>query len=77
MNALENFLRPDPRDAGCGRVMALLHISADLAAAGQEPAGVFPGMAVHLAACGSCAEDFHGLLTAMTSTHVPDREAPS
>ncbi len=47
--------------------MAVLHISAGLAAAGQDPAECYPGVAAHFAACGACAGDFAGLLTAAAS----------
>ena len=64
---LERFLRTDPRDVGCDEAMAVLHIYADLAAAGEDPAGRYPGVAAHLAACGPCAEDLTGLLAAVAS----------
>ena len=63
--ALDDFLRTDPRDAGCTRAMEMLHVYADLVAAG-EPAGQrYPGLAAHLRACGPCEEDFEGLLAAI------------
>jgi hypothetical protein len=63
--ALDDFLRTDPRDAGCARAMEMLHVYADLVAAG-EPAGQrYPGLAAHLRACGPCVEDFEGLLAAI------------
>ena len=62
---LDRFLRTDPRDVGCDEAMAVLHIYADLAAAGEDPAEHYPGVAAHLAACGPCAEDFTGLLAAV------------
>ena len=64
LERLERFLRTDPRDAGCDEAMAVLHIYADLAATGENPAERYPGVAAHLAACGPCAEDFTGLLAA-------------
>jgi hypothetical protein len=64
--ALERFLRTDPRDVGCDEAMAALHVYADLAAAGHDPAGAYPGIAAHLAACGPCGENFAGLLAAVT-----------
>ena len=64
---LERFLRTDPRDVGCGEAMAVLHIYADLAATGENPAERYPGVAAHLAACGPCAEDLTGLLAAVAS----------
>ena len=50
-SALDRFLRTDPRDAGCDEAMAVLHISVDLVAAGQDVAGCYPGDAAHLSAC--------------------------
>ena len=64
---LERFLRTDPRDVGCDEAMAVLHIYVDLLVTGEDPAGRYPGVAAHLAACGPCAEDFTGLLAAVAS----------
>ena len=62
---LDRFLRTDPRDVGCAEAMEMLHVYAELMAAG-EPAGErYPGVAVHLHACGPCGEDFDGLLAAL------------
>jgi hypothetical protein len=65
---LERFLRTDPRDVGCEEAMAVLHVYADLAAAGQDAASRYPGVAAHLAACGPCGEDFAGLLAAISGS---------
>ena len=62
---VERFLRTDPRDVGCDEAMAVLHIYVDLIVTGEDAAGRYPGVAVHLAACGPCAEDFTGLLAAV------------
>jgi len=62
---LERFLRTDPRDVGCAEAMDLLHVYAELVAAGAPAAQRYPGIAAHLAACGPCGEDFDGLLTAV------------
>ncbi len=64
---LDRFLRTDPRDVGCDEAMTVLHIYADLIAAGEDAAGRYPGVAAHLAACGPCAEDLSGLLAAVAS----------
>jgi hypothetical protein len=62
---LDRFLRTDPRDVGCGQAMEMLHVYAELVAAG-EPAGQrYLGIAAHLQACGPCGEDFAGLLAAV------------
>src|ERR1700758_4036259 len=49
---LERFLRTDPRDVGCSEAIAVLHVYADLIAAGQNATDRYPGVAAHLAACG-------------------------
>ena len=63
--ALDDFLRTDPRDAGCARAMEMLHIFAELAAAGAPAEQRYPGIAAHLRACGPCSEDFEGILAAL------------
>ena len=62
---LDRFLRTDPRDVGCAQAMEMLHIYAELAAAGGPVEQRYPGIAAHLRACGPCGEDFDGLLAAL------------
>jgi hypothetical protein len=45
--------------------MDLLHVYAELVAAGAAAAERYPGIAAHLRACGPCGEDFDGLLAAV------------
>ena len=45
---LDRFLRTDPRDAGCTEAMDLLHVCAELAAAGEPVEQRFPGVIAHL-----------------------------
>jgi hypothetical protein len=71
-HALERFLSTDPRDVGCDEAMAVLHVYADLVASGEDAAARYPGVAVHLAACGPCGEDFAGLLAAVTGEQPGD-----
>jgi hypothetical protein len=60
---LDAFLRTDPRDVGCGEAMDALHVYTELYAADPEAArSRYPGIAVHLEACGPCSTDFDGLL---------------
>lgn len=68
--ALDEFLRTDPRDVGCERAIEVLDIYVDVVTAdGAEAAERrFPGVAAHLRACGPCGEDFDGLLAAITAT---------
>ncbi len=63
--ALDRFLRTDPRDVGCAQAMEMLHIYAELVAAGEPAEQRYPGIAVHLQACGPCGKDFEGLLAAI------------
>jgi hypothetical protein len=63
--ALDRFLRTDPRDVGCAEAMQMLHVYAELAAAGEAVSQRYPGIAAHLQACGPCGEDFEGLLTVL------------
>jgi hypothetical protein len=62
--ALDDFLRTDPRDVGCARAMAMLHIYADLVAAGEPAGQYYSSVAAHLRARGPCGEDYDELLAA-------------
>jgi len=68
--ALNEFLRTDPRDVGCEQAMDVLDIYVDIVSTdGAEAAERrFPGVAAHLRACGPCGEDFDGLVAAVTGT---------
>jgi hypothetical protein len=52
--------------------MTVLHVYADIMAAGEEPEVLYPGVSAHLRACGPCAEDLRGLLEAITATPGDD-----
>ncbi len=68
-SALDRFLRTDPRDVGCAEAMNLLHVYADLAGTDATAAAQrYPGIAVHLRACGPCGGDFDGLLAAVSGS---------
>lgn len=60
--ALDRFLTTDPQDVGCEEAMAILHVYVEQ----PDAEARFPGVAAHLAACGPCAEDFRGLLAAIS-----------
>jgi len=68
LERLDQFLRTDPRDVGCEEATAILHVYADLMAAGADAAHRYPGVAAHLQACGPCGEDLAGLLLAVTTS---------
>ncbi|MET0493456.1 MAG: hypothetical protein ABW000_10045 [Actinoplanes sp.] len=60
---LDEFLRTDPRDVGCGEAVELLHVYADLHVTDPgEAARRYPGVLAHLRACGPCTTDFDGLI---------------
>jgi hypothetical protein len=64
---LGTFLHTDPRDVGCGEAMDLLHVYADLHVTdAAEAERRFPGVLVHLRACGPCSTDFEGLLALLS-----------
>ncbi len=64
--ALDHFLDTDPRDVGCEQALAMLHIYVDAVLADAAAAARYPGVEAHPRACGPCAEDFSGLLDAVT-----------
>ncbi|KAB8194230.1 hypothetical protein FH608_018855 [Nonomuraea phyllanthi] len=70
---LDAFLRTDPRDAGCDEAMEMLDVYAELLAAGNDPSKRFPDVRAHLLACGPCAQDLEGLVSALTG---PDSSQP-
>jgi hypothetical protein len=51
---LDRFLRTDPRDVGCAQAMEVLHVYAELAAAGDPVEQRYADIAAHLRACGPC-----------------------
>jgi len=70
-DALERFLATDPRDVGCDGAWELIHEYAELVALGEDPEERHPGVTAHLAACGPCADDFQGLLAALSGRTTP------
>jgi hypothetical protein len=62
---LEALLTTDPRDAGCAETFELIHAYAEIAASGRDPEVELPGITIHLATCGPCADDYQGLLQAI------------
>ena len=68
---IERFLRTDPRDVGCEKALAILHVYVDLVLDDTTTVAEarYPGVAAHLLACGPCAEDYHGLLIATGGQH--------
>ena len=69
---LDRFLHTDPADVGCAEAIAVLHVYAELVAAGEDPQKRHPGVAAHLLACGPCGDDFDGLLLTIRETDPVD-----
>jgi hypothetical protein len=67
---LDRFLAADPRDVGCEQALEILDVYVEMVL--EDAPGLaarrFPGVAVHLAVCGPCDEDFQGLLAAAGAT---------
>jgi hypothetical protein len=59
---LDELLRSMDGDAGCTAGEAILDAYVDLELAGEDPASVFPGTAIHLQSCPGCQNDHDGLL---------------
>jgi predicted anti-sigma-YlaC factor YlaD len=67
MNAhrhLDDLLRVEDGDAGCTAGESILDAYVELELAGEDPARVFPGTAIHLESCPGCRADHDGLLEA-------------
>jgi predicted anti-sigma-YlaC factor YlaD len=61
---LDELLRAQDGDVGCTAGEAVLDAYVELELAGEDPARVFPGTAIHLQSCPGCRADHDGLLAA-------------
>jgi hypothetical protein len=61
---LDELLRSTDGDAGCTAGEDILDAYVELELAGEDPAGTFPGTAIHLRSCLGCRADHDGLLEA-------------
>lgn len=61
---LDELLRATDGDAGCTAGEDIFDAYIELELAGQDPAAVFPGTAIHLLSCPGCRTDHDGLLEA-------------
>jgi predicted anti-sigma-YlaC factor YlaD len=64
LRRLDELLRAEAGDAGCSAGEAILDAYVELELAGEDPARVFPGTAIHLESCPGCRADHDGLLEA-------------
>jgi hypothetical protein len=61
---LDELLRATDGDAGCAAGEGILASYVELELAGEDPASVYPGTAIHLESCPGCRADHDGLLEA-------------
>jgi hypothetical protein len=64
LRRLDELLRAEDGDAGCTAGEDILDAYVELELAGEDPALVFPGTAIHLQSCPGCQADHAGLLEA-------------
>ncbi len=62
---LDELLRATDGDAGCSAGEGILEAYVELELAGEDPATVYPGTAIHLQSCAGCRGDHDGLLEAV------------
>jgi predicted anti-sigma-YlaC factor YlaD len=61
---LDELLRAVDGDAGCTAAAEILDAYVELELAGEDPARVYPGTAIHLVSCPGCRDEHDGLLEA-------------
>jgi hypothetical protein len=61
---LQDLLRSEDGDPGCGASTAIFDAYIELELAGEDPAAAYPRTAIHLRACPGCRQDHDGLLEA-------------
>jgi predicted anti-sigma-YlaC factor YlaD len=61
---LDELLAATDGDAGCTAGESILDAYVELELAGEDPARVYPGTAIHLQSCPGCRADHDGLLEA-------------
>jgi predicted anti-sigma-YlaC factor YlaD len=61
---LDELLRATDGDAGCAAGEDILDAYVELELAGEDPAQVYPGTAIHLQSCPGCRAEHDGLLEA-------------
>jgi hypothetical protein len=61
---LDELLRATDGDAGCTASAEILDAYVESELAGEDPARVYPGTAIHLESCPGCRAEHDGLLEA-------------
>jgi len=62
---LDEILRAEEGDAGCAASVERLDAFVELEIAGEDPARIYRGTAIHLQSCPACRADRDGLLDAV------------
>ena len=61
---VDELLRAADGDTGCAAAADVLDAYVEVELAGQDPARVYPGTAIHLESCAGCRAEHDGLLDA-------------
>jgi hypothetical protein len=61
---LDELLRATDGDVGCTASAEILDAYVELELAGEDPARVYPGTAIHVESCPGCRAEHDGLLEA-------------
>jgi hypothetical protein len=61
---MDELLLATEGDAGCTASAEILDAYVELELAGEDPARVYPGTAIHLRSCSDCRAEYDGLLGA-------------
>jgi predicted anti-sigma-YlaC factor YlaD len=64
LRQLDELLRAKEGDPGCTAGESILDAYVELELAGEDPARVYPGTAIHLETCRGCRADHDGLVEA-------------
>jgi hypothetical protein len=64
LRRLDELLRAEDGDAGCTAGQGILDAYVELELAGDDPAHLYPGTAIHLQSCSGCRAEHEGLLEA-------------
>jgi predicted anti-sigma-YlaC factor YlaD len=64
LHRLDELLCARDGDAGCTAGEEILDTYVELELAGEDPALIYPGTAIHLQSCPGCRVDHDGLLAA-------------
>jgi predicted anti-sigma-YlaC factor YlaD len=64
LHDLDELLRATDGDVGCAAAAKILDAYVQLEIRQEDPAGSYPGTAIHLQSCPACRADYEGLLGA-------------